>query len=227
MKKVLLTMVWLLSLTVAMNAAKQSPAVAVDTTAVDEVEVFSDTTSIDSADVAGQGVWDDWQDPWDDDWDDEWTSGGSVFRMSGLEMDDVAGMFFVVCICCIVFVLAPVALIGIILYFVYKNRKEKTRMMEMALKSGKRIPMDVMGTPQPQTDALWNKGIKQIFLGAGLAFLLWIPIGKLGLAIGALILLIGCGNVVIAHHEKRKQKEQELHDRIFNQPNSSDEPGQE
>ena len=220
-------MVWLLSLTVAMNAAKQSPAVAVDTTAVDEVEVFSDTTSIDSADVAGQGVWDDWQDPWDDDWDDEWTSGGSVFRMSGLEMDDVAGMFFVVCICCIVFVLAPVALIGIILYFVYKNRKEKTRMMEMALKSGKRIPMDVMGTPQPQTDALWNKGIKQIFLGAGLAFLLWIPIGKLGLAIGALILLIGCGNVVIAHHEKRTQKEQELHDRIFNQPNSSDEPVQE
>lgn len=221
-------MVWLLSLTVAMNAAKQSPAVTVDTTAVDEVEVFSDTTSTDSANVAGQGdAWDDWQDPWDDDWDDEWTNGGSIFKMGSLEMDDVAGMFFVVCVCCIIFVLAPVALIGIILYFVYKNRKEKTRMMEMALKSGKRIPMDVMGTPQPQTDVLWNKGIKQIFLGAGLGFLLWIPIGKLGLAIGALILLIGCGNVVIAHHEKRKQKEQELHDRIFNRPSSSDEPEQE
>lgn len=223
-------MVWLLSLTVAMNAAKKSPAAVVDTVAVDEVEVFSDTTSVDSADVArqGGGAWDDWQDPWgddwEDDWNDEWGGGGSLFKMGSLEMDDVAGMFFAVCLCCIVFVLAPVALIGIILYFVYKNRKEKMRMMEMALKNGKRIPLDVMGTPTPQTDALWNKGIKQIFLGAGLAFLLWIPIGKLGLAIGALILLIGCGNVVIARHEKKKQKE---HDRIFSGPESSNEPEQE
>lgn len=216
MKKVLLTIVWLLSLTMAMNAAPQDPVVT-DSTMVDEVEVFSDTTDVDSTAMGMPGgAWDDWDDPFDDNWDDDWNSdSGFHIRNFGLDGDDIMGMFFVICVLFLLFVLSPVAVIGLILYFVYKNRKERTRMMEMALKNGKKIPLDVMGNPVMQNDALWSKGIKQVFLGAGLGILLWIVIGKLGLGIGALILLIGCGNLVIAYQAKSRQREKEMRD-IFN-----------
>lgn len=222
MKKVLLTIVWLLSLTMAMNAAPQDPVVT-DSTMVDEVEVFSDTTDVDSTAMGMPGdPWDDWDDPFDDNWDDDWNSdSGFHIRDFGLDGDDIMGMFFVICVLFLLFVLSPVAVIGLILYFVYKNRKERTRMIEMALKNGKKIPLDVMGNPVMQNDALWSKGIKQVFLGAGLGILLWIVIGKLGLGIGALILLIGCGNLVIAHHAKAKQREKEMHD-IFNKHNDEE-----
>lgn len=222
MKKVLLTIVWLLSLTMAMNAAPQDPVVT-DSTMVDEVEVFSDTTDVDSTAMGMPGgAWDDWDDPFDDNWDDDWNSdSGFHIRNFGLDGDDIMGMFFVICVLFLLFVLSPVAVIGLILYFVYKNRKERTRMMEMALKNGKKIPMDVLGNPVMQNDALWSKGIKQVFLGAGLGILLWIVIGKLGLGIGALILLIGCGNLVIAYQAKSRQREKEMRD-IFNKHNDEE-----
>lgn len=216
MKKVLLTIVWLLSLAVAMNAAPKD-TVTTDTATKDEVEVFSDTTTADSGNVVpAVSVWDDKDDPWDDGWSSSFSLAKSI------DVDDLMGMVFILCLTFIVFVLAPVLIIGIILYFVYKNRREKIRLMEMAQKSGKGLPLNMMATPNSQADALWNKGIKQVFLGAGLSFLFMILLGKLGLAIGALIVLIGCGNLAIAQNAKQKQKEQELHDRIFNKPGDNE-----
>lgn len=205
MKKILLTLAFVLPLTLAVQGAK-TPAAPVDST--DEVEVFSDTTSVDSVQVPAADPWDDIDDEWDD-W--EKADAHSIISELGINGNDLLGIFgpmlTVVAVLFILFVLAPVALIGIILYFVYKNRKERMRLMETALKNGKQIPLDVMGTPYMRNDQLWNKGIKQMFLGAGLAFLLWIVIGKLGLAIGALIALIGCGNLVIAHNYKKKEQD--------------------
>jgi hypothetical protein len=67
----------------------------------------------------------------------------------------------------------------------------------------------------PTNDALWNKGIKQLFLGVGLAFLLWVILpGKLGLAIGALIALIGGGNMVIAKQAENKQRQREFYEQM-------------
>lgn len=225
MKKVMMTMMGL-AFALMLMAAPATDTVATDTARVDEVEVFSDTTSLDSATIdtaaTARGV-----DPWDDEWEQAFDNGGS-FTLEGLNIDgdDVVGVFMIICVCFIIFLLAPVAIIALILYFVYKNRKDKMRMMEMAMRRGKQIPFDVMGTPHPKVDDLWNKAIKQMFLGAGLGILLWVPFGKLGLAIGALILLIGCGNLVIAHNAKRRQEQQEMHDRIFNGTKSNEAPQQ-
>lgn len=219
MKKTLLTLFMTLSLTTAMMAAPQTDSVtAADST--DEVELYSDTLSAADAANAADG-WDDgWDDEWDDEWNEEWSDDDfspffNGIHASGVDFNDMFGVFMVICVVFIIFILAPVAIIGLILYFVYKNRKDRMRVMEMALKNGKQIPLDVMGTPCPKTDDLWNKGIKQMFLGAGLGFLLWVVIGKLGLAIGVLVLLIGCGNMVIAHNARQKQQERDLHDRMF------------
>ena len=131
--------------------------------------------------------------------------------------EGLAGMVFAVVVLFIIFILSPVALIGIILYFVYKNRKQKMKLMEMAIKSGNTIPLETMAPSPTRNDYLWNKGIKQIFTGVGLAILLYVVIGKLGLAIGAFIAILGIGNMAIGHNAMQKRKEQELYDQYVNQ----------
>ena len=84
--------------------------------------------------------------------------------------------------------------------------------MEMALKSGNTIPLETMAPSPTRNDYLWNKGIKQIFTGVGLAILLYVVIGNLGLAIGAFIAILGIGN-----NAMQKRKEQELYDQYVNQ----------
>ena len=214
MKKILMVLILALT-TMAVSAKMQPKAVQNDTT--DEVEVFSDTTSVDSAVDA---------DAWDMDEDDmdNWSSSDthSLIDQIGVDVNDLFGMLFVIIVLMIMFVLAPVGLIGLVLYFIYKNRKDRMRLMEMAIKNGKQIPVDALGKPSSYTSEIWNKGVKQMFLGAGLAFLLWFPLGKFGIAIGALILLIGCGNMVIGYNARQKQKDQEMNDKMFGKSTDSE-----
>ena len=214
MKKILMVLILALT-TMAVSAKMQPKVVQNDTT--DEVEVFSDTTSVDSAVDA---------DAWDMDEDDmdNWSSSDthSLIDQIGVDVNDLFGMLFVIIVLMIMFVLAPVGLIGLVLYFIYKNRKDRMRLMEMAIKNGKQIPVDALGKPSSYTSEIWNKGVKQMFLGAGLAFLLWFPLGKFGIAIGALILLIGCGNMVIGYNAKQKQKDQEMNDKMFGKSTDSE-----
>lgn len=215
MKKILFTLVLaIMTMAVPMEAQKKAATPKNDT--VPQIEAYSDTTSLDSVAMDDE-FWDD-----DDAWDRMSSSDTkSLMNDIGVDGSDIMGMFFVIVVLIIIFILAPVGLIGIILFFVYKSRKQKMRMMEMAMKSGKQIPVEAVGMPSQKGEDVWFKGIKQIFLGAGIAFLLWVIIGKLGLAIGALITLIGIGNMAIGYGVKQKQKEQELHDRMFNKGSES------
>ena len=215
MKKILWTLAFVFALQVSASTALAAPK---DT--VNQVEAYSDTTSLDSAMNAAMGNWDD-PDDWDDDWD-EWENANSTSLVEKMGIGDgmaegLAGMVFAVVVLFIIFILSPVALIGIILFFVYKNRKQKMKLMEMAIKSGNTIPLETMAPSPTRNDYLWNKGIKQIFTGVGLAILLYVIIGNLGLAIGAFIAILGIGNMAIGHNAMQKRKEQELYDQYVNQ----------
>lgn len=215
MKKVLFVLVLaIMTMAVPMEAQKKAATPKNDT--VPQIEAYSDTTSLDSVAMDDE-FWDD-----DDAWD-RMSASDTKSLMSDIGVDggDIMGMFFVIVVLIIIFILAPVGLIGIILFFVYKSRKQKMRMMEMAMKSGKQIPVEAVGMPSQKGEDVWNKGVKQIFLGAGVGLLLWVIIGKLGMAIGVLITLIGIGNMAIGYGAKQKQKEQELHDRMFNKGSES------
>ena len=215
MKKILWTLAFVFALQVSASTALAAPK---DT--VNKVEAYSDTTSLDSTMNAAMGNWDD-PDDWDDDWD-EWENANSTSLVEKMGIGDgmaegLAGMVFAVVVLFIIFILSPVALIGIILFFVYKNRKQKMKLMEMAIKSGNTIPLETMAPSPTRNDYLWNKGIKQIFTGVGLAILLYVIIGNLGLAIGAFIAILGIGNMAIGHNAMQKRKEQELYDQYVNQ----------
>jgi len=209
MKKILFTLaIAMMAMAMPMKAQKATTA---KNDTVPQIEVYSDTTSADSA------MFDD-DFPFDDE-DDAWEKVNSsdtkqLMGELGVDGEDLVGMLFVLIVLVIIFILAPVALIGLILFFVYKSRKQKMRIMEMAMKNGKQIPVEAVRTPRENGEYVWNKGIKQMFLGVGIAFLLWVIIGKLGLAIGALVMMIGCGNMVIGYNAKQKQKEQELRDSL-------------
>ena len=69
----------------------------------------------------------------------------------------------------IMFFLAPVMIIALIIYFVIKSRKQKIQLAELALKNGQPIPQEVaQSKPQPNDQALWEKGVKRMFLGIGI-----------------------------------------------------------
>ena len=217
MKKILFTLVLaIMTMAVPMEAQKKAATPKNDT--VPQIEAYSDTTSADSAMFDDDFPFDDDGDAWDR---MSASDTNSLMSEIGVDGGDIMGMFFVIVVLIIIFILAPVGLIGIILFFVYKSRKQKMRMMEMAMKSGKQIPVEAVGMPSQKGEDVWNKGVKQIFLGAGVGLLLWVIIGKLGMAIGVLITLIGIGNMAIGYGAKQKQKEQELHDRMFNKGSES------
>lgn len=91
----------------------------------DEVEVFSDTTSIDSATA-------------DSLWNGEaananqWGSNRKwhvSFRLGdlGLDLNDMLSIAFVLFSIFVAILALPIAAIGLTVYFIYKKRKEKTR----------------------------------------------------------------------------------------------------
>lgn len=205
MKKILFTLA-IATMTMAMPMKAQKAATPKNDT-VPQIEVYSDTTSADTVAFDDDFPFDDEDDAWE-----KMSSSDTKQLMGelGVNGEDLVGMLFALIVLVIIFILAPVALLGLILFFVYKNRKQKIRMMELAMKNGKQIPVEAVRTPMQAGEDVWNKGIKQMFVGVGISFLLWVIIGKLGLAIGALIMMIGCGNMVIGYNAKQKQKEQEM-----------------
>ena len=213
MKKILMAWAMMFALQATSMAA---PKAAKDS--VDEVVVYSDTTT---SEAAFDDEWD-----WDDeDQDVETVYSGSFSDFVGADeglVEALGGVVVFFLILILIFIVAPIALIGLILFFVYKSRKDKMRLMEMAVKNGKPLPPHIMTPAASRDDYLWNKGIKQVFLGLGLAILLWFILGKFGLAIGALVLLIGCGNMVIGYTSRQKRQEQALHDQLFNHDNNSE-----
>ena len=160
----------------------------------DAVEAFSDTTAI--ADDAE-----------DDDYVTSHASYSSKDAQELKEVMDAVGGFFdpwiIVSIVAIVvmFLLAPLLIIIAVFYFVNRNRKERYKLAQMAIQNGQPIPDEVLKghTPsEPQKSNDYTAGLRQIFLGIGLAIFLGIVAGKIGFGIGALVFCIGLGKVVIA-----------------------------
>lgn len=226
MKKHLIAIVTMLTLSIAcVQAAGQThrhhpqvtpvgtattpvaPTTTPDTTRQDEVEAFSDTTSnaygqdsIISRTVVSHGrtvtingV------PLPDDVVDE--------MMKNVDGGSIMGVFMVLGILLIIFVISPLVIIGIIAFFIYKNRKQRMRLAEAALKNGQPIPDGfVNDTKREEGGDIRQRGIRQTCLGVGLMIFLGNTAGSVGLGIGALVTCIGIGNLLIARSQKKNEE---------------------
>ncbi len=217
MKKVLITMTMLLALTSgAQVAAQKHRHVAqdqqelVDSSSMDAVEVYSDTTSTDTAKAGKRTVtvttktspWSSTSTTYELEGDDL----KSIFRALFSEIDgkDLAGMFFVLAVLFILFVLAPVLIIIALFYFINKNRKEKMRLAQMAMQQGQPIPDQLLEEKPADADEEYQRGMRQCFVGVGLMIFLGYAAGNVGFGIGALVFCIGLGKVFASKTARKK-----------------------
>ena len=206
MKKYLLAMTLLFALganapATAQTQQKRQQQELVDSTGQDEFEAFSDTTltETDSAVNRAIHIGDDWDDDWDD--DDFKVSIDELFK--NVNADDLAGMVFALLVILIVFVFSPLIIFGLLLYFIFRNRKQKMKLAEMAMQNGQPIPDQLLKERMPDDQETYKKGMRQVFLGVGLMVFLGITAGKIGLGIGALVFFIGLGKVMIARKSQK------------------------
>ena len=200
MKQLLIAIVMVLALSMNVEAAAQkhrhTPRTEqVDSTkAKDAIEAFSDTTAVDEKAE-------------DDTYVTRSVTYSSKDAQELKEVMDVMGSFAVPWVAVsivsvvVIFLLAPLLIILVVFYFVNKNRKERYKLAQMAIQNGQPIPDEVLkGQPlnTKETSNDYTAGLRQIFLGIGLAIFLGIVAGKIGFGIGALVFCIGLGKVVIA-----------------------------
>jgi len=124
------------------------------------------------------------------------------------DMDGAAFMGLLIPILAIVCVgfLLPVILVLLVFYFINRNRKEKYRLAEMAIKNGQPIPDALLKEHKDDWDSTsYNAGIRQMFTGVGLAIFLGIVAGEVGFGIGALVFFIGLGKWFIARQDKNNR----------------------
>lgn len=165
------------------------------------VTAFSDTTATDTSAVLPHTSGQINISP--DDFDE-------LFNRMSLFDEGVVGTILILFI---LFVLSPVLILGVLLYFIYKNRKQKMRLAEMAVKSGQPIPGDLLGAERLSGERLWRKGITNVFTGIGLIFLFIYMDFRLGIGIGFLVCSCGVGQAVIARTSaSRRQREKELNE---------------
>ena len=167
----------------------------------DAIEAFSDTTSADSEDAE------------DDKYITQrhrtttYTTSSDVKELKEV-MEGVGGIFgpmlavgivaFVV-----IFFLLPLLIIVTIIYFVNKNRKERYKLAQMAIQNGQPIPDEILKDNDSKFLASeYQSGIRQMFVGVGLAIFLGIILGKLGIGIGALVFFIGLGKWFVARQSR-------------------------
>ena len=215
MKKLIFTMALLLTLSVGMQAAGQKhrhtpQEELVDSANNNGIEVYSDTTSTDTTVSHHSKVSITTPtSPWSSstttyEFEDE--NFGNVVRHLFSEIDgkDLAGMFFVLAVLFILFVLAPVLIIVALFYFINKNRKEKMRLAQMAMQQGQPIPDQLLEDKPEDADEEYQKGMRQCFVGVGLMIFLGYAAGNVGFGVGALVFCIGLGKVFASKTARKK-----------------------
>ena len=210
MKKYVIAIAMMLTLGMNVEAASQSHRHSarmeqVDSTQdkQDAIEAFSDTTSVDTAD-ADEGEYVTYRHSGNIS-DEDAQMLKEVFEGVGgiIGPGDALGIVTVI----VLFLLLPLLIIIAVFYFVNRNRKEKYRLAEMAIKNGQPIPDELLKEQNTKDD--WERndyaaGMRQLFLGIGLAIFLGYAAGKIGFGIGALVFFIGLGKVIIAKTSGKK-----------------------
>ena len=143
--------------------------------------------------------------------------------LNSVSWNDVAGMFMIVCVVVIIFLLAPLFIIAVVFYFVNKSRKDKLKLAQMAIQNGQPIPDDILKSKVSSSsgDNDYQTGVRQMFTGVGLAIFLGLIIGKVGIGIGALVFFIGLGKWFIYRQNNNTGNDDFLNHNNSNQFNNN------
>ena len=159
------------------------------------LEAYSDTTSSDSA-INDACDYDDaraYHSKYSlENYDDPFDFIGSVFG---------SGMLGVVVIFCVIFgllfILAPLIVFILLIRYLVRRHNDRIKLAEMAMEKGINVPENDRPIDKQSDEYLVKRGLRNVFLGAGLCvmFLLWDVDFLAG--IGALIGFYGLGQTLI------------------------------
>lgn len=159
----------------------------------DAIEAFSDTTATNedsnaartkTVTISSSGI----DDP-----------NGFLQEVFGqIDSSVIFGMLTALGVLFILFVLFPIIIIIAVVYFINRNRKERYKLAQMAVQNGQPIPEQLLKEEAVQNSNDYQRGLRQMFTGVGLAIFLGIVIGEVGFGIGALVFFIGLGKWYIA-----------------------------
>lgn len=205
MKRYLIAIVMVLALGMNAGAAAQKHRHTPRTEQVDStqnkqdaIEAYSDTTSNDTiSPSSGSSV--------------TWQTSNSISDEDAKLLREVfggmgeiigPGIALGVVAIVVIFLLLPLIIIIAIFYFVNRNRRERYRLAQMAMQNGQPIPDEVFKSQPNIGSDDYQSGIRQMFLGIGLAIFLGFTAGKIGFGIGALVFFIGLGKWIIARQQR-------------------------
>ncbi|WOZ84881.1 DUF6249 domain-containing protein [Segatella copri] len=159
------------------------------------LEAYSDTTSSDSA-INDACDYDDaraYHSKYSlENYDDPFDFIGSVFG---------SGMLGVVVIFCVIFgllfILAPLIIFVLLIRYLVRRHNDRIKLAEMAMEKGINVPESDRPIDKQSDEYLVKRGLRNVFLGAGLcAMFSWWSVDFLA-GIGALIGFYGLGQTLI------------------------------
>ena len=177
---------------------------AANANADEGVEAFSDTTSIAEENATVPHVYVDDDFDFDDfeDFEDmpRWLRsllGGSVGVIGGtfiILMLIIAGLL----------ALAPFVALVLILRYLIRQHNDRVTLASKAMESGQPIPEELMPVDKQSDEYLRRRGIRNIWIGIGMAIMFGFWDADLLTGVGFLVLCYGIGQVFIARSSKKK-----------------------
>ena len=124
----------------------------------------------------------------------------------------------------------PLLAVCFIAYLIYRNRRNKYRLAQSAIDKGQEIPAEIINADKTTTDVINSdsiykmkrEAVRKIFIGIGLAVFLGYIIGKLGMMIGLLVVIIGVGKYVVAMMDEKHEKQKDLYNKNKSENRKSD-----
>ena len=206
MKKYFVTLILSFMLgTVAVNAAPKHRHHPVATAVADSlnngIEAYSDTSSVaageDTAVVDGD---------FESDWED--TSDARFLRNLFTGVVNAGGVWLALLMIVFVFLLllSPFVILALIIRFMLKKHNDRVTIAQQAMASGQPVPEAVKPVDKHTDSFLWQKGVKNVSLGVGLAaFFSFLGASPL-VGIGFLVACLGAGQIYIAKKSSRHDK---------------------
>ena len=172
---------------------------------VDEgVEAFSDTTSIAEENATVPHVYVD--DDFDfDDFEDFEDMPGWLRSLLGGSIGVFGGIFIILMlIIAVLLALAPFVALVLILRYLIRQHNDRVTLASKAMESGQPIPEELMPVDKQSDEYLRRRGIRNIWIGIGMAIMFGIWGADMLTGVGFLVLCYGIGQVFIARSSKKK-----------------------
>lgn len=190
----------------AKKNAADSAKVAQSDSQQNELEAYSDTTS---AEAASSGVDDNWE-------EDHWRNTSPFAPARYSDPFDYIGSIFgkgalmtLIFLCIIVALLAlfaPFIVVIMLLRYLVRRHNDRVKLAEKAMEQGQPLPESRKSIDMQSDEYLVKRGLRNGFLGLGLAVMFTIWDADFLAGIGALLLFYGIGQTVIGCLPAIKEK---------------------